>query len=94
MARETSVACSQCSVRWYMSHRKVSSREPENISPHVTHLARVTLARLLPVSIGNNNGDSDVLQVRLATPLTPAPPRRTIAAARVSPYAGTDTNHT
>ncbi len=70
VARETSVVCNQCRVRWYLSHRKVSSRGPENLSPHVTHLARVTLARLLPVSIGNNNGGSDVLQVRLATALT------------------------
>ncbi len=65
-----------------MSHRKALSRGPKNLSPQVTHVGRVTLARLLPVSIGNNNGGSDVLQVRLAAPLTAAQPRHTITGAQ------------
>ncbi len=44
----TAVISNWWSTRWNMSHRKALSRGPENLSPQVTHLARVTLVRLLP----------------------------------------------
>ncbi len=44
----TAVISNWWSTRWNMSHRKALSRGPENLSPQVTHLDRVTLVRLLP----------------------------------------------